>query len=336
VETMARTYPAACPVFSVPESASQPVIRANIQAERNGSSMEIRPYSPASHNVPSGNLRHSRTGALAPSCSQEVLDRMLLEKAKDGNVEDIQAFVRYGANVNAVDKAGRSSRHLAAIGGHVDAMEMLLTLGANRYAQDYAGDHGIGITPDEYLTLWTRTGHRARPEHALQAYAEAPMELWDTDTAASILQQYTEAYTHSFDTEEKAQRSGDPKDADIAKEASVRLVEMRRTIKEYEASHAMMGHQGVRKIMAWEAPGWSVFEERFKTRSQHRRWAQSIVGGARNNRAWRDANSTHEHLDSHEAQTWHRAGDPGNFQMEHGTYRDRPLSDHVRFGIGGR
>ena len=28
---------------------------------------------------------------------------------------------------------------------------------------------------------------------------------------------------------------------------------MRRTIKEYEASHAMMGHQGVRKIMAWEA-----------------------------------------------------------------------------------
>lgn len=259
---------------------------------------------------------------------------MLVEKAKDGNVEDIQAFVRYGANVNVVDKAGRSARHLAAIGGHVDAMEMLLTLGADRYAQDYAGDHGFGITADEYLVLWTRTGHRSRPEHSLQAYAEAPMELWDEKVAASILKQYTEAYTYSFETEGKAQRSGDPKDADIAKEAAVRLVEIRRTIKEYEASHAMMGHQGVRKIMAWEAPGWSVFEERFKTRSQHRRWAQTIVGGQRNQRAWQDANSSHPHLDSGSYQTSHMAGVPGNLQTEHGTFRDRPLSDHVRYGLG--
>jgi len=171
-------------------------------------------------------LVHSRTGARAPNCSQEVLDRMLLEKAKEGDVTEVKYFTSVGANPNAKDMAGRSARHLAAIGGHIEVMQALRDAGADIYAQDYAGDHGFGVTADEYLTLWTRTGHRNRPESRLQAYAAEPLDAWDPDTAQSLLTQYTQAYEDSFSKETKAAYSNKPEDISAAQESALRLLEI--------------------------------------------------------------------------------------------------------------
>merc|ERR1711939_555750 len=93
-------YPA---VISIDPLANQQCVREGMHAERHGNAVPIRVGSPASRSVPSEGLRHSRTGALGSHCSQEVMDRMLLEKAKSGDVTEIQQFVRWGANPNAVD-----------------------------------------------------------------------------------------------------------------------------------------------------------------------------------------------------------------------------------------
>jgi len=249
-------------------------------------------------------LRHSRTGQMASindsradtNCPA-VIDRMLIEKATKGNLEEVEYFLAAGANPDSTDAAGRSALHLAAMGGHVTVMQALRDAGANVYQRDYAGNNGVGLTADEYLTLWSRTGHCATPEHGLQAYASRPLDLWDHDTSKSLLSQYAEVFRASFALEAQAAFSEQPEVVNAAQEAARRLVEIRRTLKEYEATHAMAGHQGVRGEMKWEVPGWGAYDEHFQSRKGHRKWSSTVLASERARRAARDTTSVHPHVD---------------------------------------
>jgi 60kDa lysophospholipase len=70
---------------------------------------------------------------------QQVLPVLVCAAASLGDVEALGRLLASGADVNAVDYAGRSPLHLAAAEGHADAVAALLARGADPDARDRAG-----------------------------------------------------------------------------------------------------------------------------------------------------------------------------------------------------
>ena len=65
------------------------------------------------------------------------IDRLLLEAAKVGNVNEVQSLLTAGANVNIKDEYGQTPLHRAAINGHTEAVNALIKEGgADVNAQD--------------------------------------------------------------------------------------------------------------------------------------------------------------------------------------------------------
>lgn len=67
------------------------------------------------------------------------LNRALLESARSGQVEQMEALLRQGAAINARDEAGRTALILATMHAHTAAVQRLLALGANPALRDHEG-----------------------------------------------------------------------------------------------------------------------------------------------------------------------------------------------------
>jgi hypothetical protein len=63
-------------------------------------------------------------------------DEQLLQAARDGNLEQVEALLRQGATVTVTDENGLTPLHEAAGGGHEAVARLLLEQGANVAARD--------------------------------------------------------------------------------------------------------------------------------------------------------------------------------------------------------
>lgn len=72
------------------------------------------------------------------------IGKCLCTVARDGNVEVLQEFLKYEADVNEVDSEGLTALHLAAVEGHTSVVKVLLSEGANVTKAD-----NRGLTPLE-------------------------------------------------------------------------------------------------------------------------------------------------------------------------------------------
>ena len=63
----------------------------------------------------------------------------LQSAAQAGDIEQVQAHIGAGADVNGLDAEGNTALHLAAFARHLDVVKMLLAAGANANAQDAQG-----------------------------------------------------------------------------------------------------------------------------------------------------------------------------------------------------
>ncbi|XP_047101651.1 ankyrin-1-like [Schistocerca piceifrons] len=79
-----------------------------------------------SHTPPPDNAIVSRMRSLPP----EEKGRKLIESARAGAVQELQALVAAGADVNAWDEEKRTALQWAGMGGHVEAVRSLLESGA--------------------------------------------------------------------------------------------------------------------------------------------------------------------------------------------------------------
>lgn len=97
---------------------------------------------------------------LAPY-DRENLDAALLMAALEGRAFAIDELTQYGASVYArMDDDGRTALMVAAQNGNLEAVEMLLNLGANRFAMDEQGriaaDYAREAQHDELANLLTQ------------------------------------------------------------------------------------------------------------------------------------------------------------------------------------
>ncbi|XP_069759808.1 myotrophin [Narcine bancroftii] len=67
------------------------------------------------------------------------LDRNIIWAVKNGDVEEVKTLVAKGADVNAIEVAGRRPIHFAADCGQLEVLEFLLNVGANIDAIDVHG-----------------------------------------------------------------------------------------------------------------------------------------------------------------------------------------------------
>ncbi len=91
----------------------------------------------------------------------------LLAAAAKGDVRRIEALLRQGADVESVDKNGRTPLMLAAQRGHIDAVKALLAAGAKPAARDRGGLNAYAIA------LLEPAGHGDR-EAVLAALPKPP------------------------------------------------------------------------------------------------------------------------------------------------------------------
>jgi ankyrin repeat protein len=74
--------------------------------------------------------------------------------AEHGEVECVDALLQAGAEVDALESArGLSALHLAVKGGHADAVSLLLSNGADRFALDREGRSVWEIAPEPAAKL---------------------------------------------------------------------------------------------------------------------------------------------------------------------------------------
>jgi len=78
----------------------------------------------------------------------------------------IKALVTFGANVNAADYDSRTALHLASSTGNVEALTMLLELGADARARDRMGGSPLddAIREQQYRAMQALYDAGSRPE----------------------------------------------------------------------------------------------------------------------------------------------------------------------------
>lgn len=80
--------------------------------------------------------QHAALAQAAPSRSEIQAYRGLFKAAADGDAAEIERLVRNGEPLEQRDGNGRMPLHVATFGGHRDAVQTLLKLGANANALD--------------------------------------------------------------------------------------------------------------------------------------------------------------------------------------------------------
>ena len=86
----------------------------------------------------------------------------LMLAAMNGHTDVIKILCKYGANVNKIDRTGRSALHYAAKNGHALACSQLVRFGAMIFASDFHGNTPLHLAamfnrPDavKFLAGWT-------------------------------------------------------------------------------------------------------------------------------------------------------------------------------------
>src|SRR5438552_1564696 len=97
-----------------------------------------RSYFPSSSIEPS--LKRANTNS-----SQEQLNKELLSAAKAGQLHQVKALIRKGADLKATNKDGWTPLHYAARYGHLDVVKFLIDKGA-----DVKATNKYGRTPLHY------------------------------------------------------------------------------------------------------------------------------------------------------------------------------------------
>lgn len=111
-------------------------------------------------------LLRRRQGQRAQQAGQD-----LLLATEGGNLAEMQAFLRRGAEINARNAQGWTPLHVAAAGGDPAVVALLLQHGADVQAQSY-----IGTTPLD--TALSRGGKKAVTD-LLRAHGTQATSPWD-------------------------------------------------------------------------------------------------------------------------------------------------------------
>ncbi|KAF5833799.1 tankyrase 2 [Dunaliella salina] len=94
-----------------------------------------------------------------------TLDEQLIDSARYDEIEDVQAALSGGANVDAADEQGRTALHMASANGHLEIVRRLLSAGADAESKN-AGSN----TPLHFACL---NGHLEVARALLEAGAKA-------------------------------------------------------------------------------------------------------------------------------------------------------------------
>ncbi|MCW3479783.1 ankyrin repeat domain-containing protein [Neisseriaceae bacterium JH1-16] len=70
-----------------------------------------------------------------PAAKKNLTDQ-LHQAAASGKVDLVRLYVKYGDNINAIDKNGMTPLHLAYLNGHQQVVEALLELHADQTIKD--------------------------------------------------------------------------------------------------------------------------------------------------------------------------------------------------------
>lgn len=275
-----------CPPFSpfaahsaCGANGTNPLVRAGQETERVGGCVSRRAVSSSLAAVPGEpRWRHARTGAPSAAYGQEVMDRMLLQKSREGNLTDVLHFLRAGANVNAKDPANRIALHFAGMLGHREMFVALREAGADQYAKEHNG-----LTPAEYALLFQGHYHpvaRGPLYHSNLAWSNrqlGPAPSLKQNSAAHAgpaafqhvsrrdvvpsnhahlqdlihqLDAAAEAEEHWY---ELSNKTGDRSHIHNLHEAVATWIELRRAVVEYEARQHVVPREG---LPAFESMPW--------------------------------------------------------------------------------
>ena len=79
------------------------------------------------------------TASLNEAEDQEELNNMFLDAVRKRNIENVKELLDMGAQIDAVNKYGRTPLLYAALNGHTDIVKLLLDRGAEVDARDEEG-----------------------------------------------------------------------------------------------------------------------------------------------------------------------------------------------------
>ena len=69
--------------------------------------------------------------------------------SRGGHIKAVEFLVSVGANIHTKDNNGQTPLHLAAQGGHIKVVEFLMSAGANIHAKDNNGDTPLYLAARE-------------------------------------------------------------------------------------------------------------------------------------------------------------------------------------------
>ena len=124
---------------------------------------------------------------LLPAAGADLPAEALSGAAEHGEVECVDALLQAGAEVDALEAArGLTALHLAVKGGHADAVSLLLSNGADRFALDREGRSVWEIAPEPAAKLVPVEDVEAAPPKRSRlagAVVQGGLTLLDTHAA---------------------------------------------------------------------------------------------------------------------------------------------------------
>eukprot|EP00798_Chlamydomonas_sp_ICE-L_P009237 gene9237-16387_t len=111
-----------------------------------------------------------------PNIGHTTMGPPLLHAAAWGEAEMLGLLIDAGADIHACDAAGFTALHLACVGSHVEAGQVLLSRGADLHAQNDDGDEPLDLARSEVGRILTSVGSMSSARHPLRTPPSSGME----------------------------------------------------------------------------------------------------------------------------------------------------------------